>query len=163
MAIYKKMQSIDFMTLDDSYILNLVTTNVPGIERMYSHFHDGWGSLAKVVVGLYALHCLVGPIAFVVLIPVVFTIVNTVAVSRIQQARRQVWTEKSESRLQTVLGILHHITSIKIGGLTEFVSHYMRKFLKAEIQSSVEARRATVLIFSMGALFDKNRVDLLTL
>lgn len=69
-AIYDKTLQLSHEQLKKSAAVTLMSTDINGVETVLIKFHEIWGRLCELLVGLYILYTIIGPAAFLILIPV---------------------------------------------------------------------------------------------
>ncbi|KAJ3496793.1 hypothetical protein NLG97_g2397 [Lecanicillium saksenae] len=151
-AIYDKMHRLPTEELAKSAAVTLMSTDVSGIEGMFSLLYDIMASLVQLSLGLWSIWLYVGPACFLMLIPGICSFIGSRYLGRAMTKARGVWNKEIEGRVAATSNVLAQIKSIKSMGLSKVMLHHLQQKRVVEIEKSMQDRRLRVYYWALAAL-----------
>ncbi|PSR92117.1 P-loop containing nucleoside triphosphate hydrolase protein [Coniella lustricola] len=138
--IYAKLLDASTDTYDSGRAVTLMSTDVDGLSGVSQMFHELWGHVLEVLIGITMLYRLVSWLWVVPLILIFFCSRVSKYVAQHLKARQKSWTMATQDRIATTTTMLSSIKSVKILGVSNSVAGLVQKARVFEIERAKSVR-----------------------
>ncbi|KAF3769045.1 putative ABC transporter [Cryphonectria parasitica EP155] len=124
--IYATLLNASSDVYDTGKAVTLMSTDVDSLDDTSEMFHELWGHMLEVLVGMTVLYGEVGWLCTVPPILIFFCSRVSKYVAQNLKSRQKNWTLATQDRIATTANMLSFMKSIKILGLSEAVANLVR-------------------------------------
>ncbi|KAH7015725.1 P-loop containing nucleoside triphosphate hydrolase protein [Ilyonectria destructans] len=143
--IYNKTLEMNFGVSHVGDAVSLMSTDVLGIADTGEMFHETWGQLLELIIGLFILERQVQWLWPVPLVIIFFCSRVSRFVARNIQSRQKDWNIATQERISALNTVLASVKSLKSIGLTDAIMAYICSLRQKEIDSSKHVRWMSVM------------------
>ncbi|KAI1857175.1 uncharacterized protein JN550_013412 [Neoarthrinium moseri] len=153
--IFEKTLRVDAAKAREGDAISLMSADIEGIEPGIGIVHEVWAAMVELGIALYLLEIQVGAACFFVVIPATTAWLITSRLMKAMRPARMIWGKAIKERVSASSAMLAQIKSLKMMGLTHYISRSIQNLRVHELDVSRKFRLALIRILTTGRLADQ--------
>ncbi|KAI8961398.1 P-loop containing nucleoside triphosphate hydrolase protein [Daldinia sp. FL1419] len=130
--------------VNEGKVLTLTTTDVDSLETIGEMFHETWGQVFEVAIGLIMLSWEVGWVSLVPFFIIFLCSRVSQFVAKNLRSRQSGWNEATQDRISMTSTAIGAIKNVKMLGLQDVISERIQRLREAELYMASRVRWMTV-------------------
>ncbi|OTB18548.1 hypothetical protein K445DRAFT_315377 [Daldinia sp. EC12] len=131
-------------TVNEGKVLTLTSTDVENLDTIGEMFHETWGQVFEVSIGIAMLSWEVGWVSPVPLFIIFLCSRMSQYVARNLRSRQGGWNEATQDRISMTSAAISAIKNVKMLGLQDVISGRIERLRQAELHMASRVRWMTV-------------------
>ncbi|KAI0147916.1 ABC transporter [Hypoxylon sp. NC0597] len=138
--IHDKTMNSYAETVNEGKVLTLISTDVDSLDTTGEWFHETWGQVLEVIIGIAMLAWVVGWVFPVPLFIIFLCSRMSQYVAKNLRSRQGHWNEATQSRISMTSAAISAIKSIKMLGLQRAISARIQELRENELRKASKVR-----------------------
>ncbi|KAI0837775.1 ABC transporter [Hypoxylon sp. FL0890] len=138
--VHDKTMNFYAETLNEGKVLTLISTDVDSLDTTGEWFHETWGQILEVIIGIAMLAWEVGWVFPVPLFIIFLCSRVSQHVAKNLRSRQGRWNEATQTRISVTSAAISAIKSIKMLGLQQAISARIQRLRENELRMASKVR-----------------------